>query len=104
MSTEHPVSPGDPSASDGDGGERRPHTAGAFDIRTVIGGLLAVYGLILLLTGLLADSTPAVPDPDDYPANTIAGVVLLLVGAGFVLWARLRPVVVPEGAAGAEDG
>lgn len=75
--------------------EERTHTAGAFDIRNVIGGLLAVYGVILTLTGLFAESTPAVPDPDDYNSNLIAGIVLLVVGVGFVVWARVRPVVVP---------
>lgn len=74
--------------------EQRTHTAGAFDIRNVIGGLLAVYGVILTLTGIFTESTPAVPDPDDYNSNLIAGIVLLVVGAGFVVWARVRPVVV----------
>ena len=29
-------------------------------------------------------------------ANLWAGLALLVVGAAFLLWARLRPVVVPE--------
>ncbi len=78
-----------------DGAEGRKRTAGAFDIRNVIGGLLGAYGVILTLTGIFTDSTPGVADPDDYNSNLIAGIVLLVVGAGFVAWARLRPVVVP---------
>ncbi len=75
--------------------EERTHTAGAFDIRNVIGGLLAVYGVILTVAGIVTDSTPGVPSEVDYNSNLIAGVVLLVVGVGFVVWARLRPVVVP---------
>ncbi|WP_160010672.1 hypothetical protein [Nocardioides sp. AX2bis] len=75
--------------------EQRTHTAGAFDIRNVIGGLMAVYGVILTVTGLFTESTPEVAYADDYNSNLIAGIVLLVVGVGFVVWARLRPVVVP---------
>ncbi len=98
MSNEHQSgSPVDPamSATEKAAFEERTHTAGAFDIRNVIGGLLAVYGVILTLTGLVAESTPGVPSEADYNSNLIAGVVLLVAGVGFVLWARLRPVVVP---------
>ncbi|MDQ3485697.1 MAG: hypothetical protein M3445_09870 [Actinomycetota bacterium] len=78
------------------GAEGRKRTAGAFDIRNVIGGLLGAYGVILTLTGIFAESTPAVADPDDYNSNLIAGLVLLVVGAGFAAWARLRPIVVAD--------
>ena len=71
------------------------HTAGAFDIRSVIGGLLGVYGVILLVTGLVSDNTAGKPDSEDYNANLIAGAVLVVVGVLFLLWARLKPVVVP---------
>ena len=47
------------------------------------------------VTGLVTESTPEVAYEDDYNSNLIAGIVLLVVGVGFVLWARLRPVVVP---------
>ena len=106
MSNEHQSgSPAEPSMSETEkaGFEERTHTAGAFDIRNVIGGLLAVYGVILTVTGVVTDSTPGVPSEADYNSNLIAGIVLLVVGVGFVLWARLRPVVVPaqdEDAAG----
>ncbi len=33
----------------------RRHEAGLFDIRNIIGGLLLVYGVILLVMGLFAD-------------------------------------------------
>jgi hypothetical protein len=71
----------------------RRHTAGLLDIRNIIGGLLATYGVILTLTGLIAD-----PEPEktgDVNANLWAGLALLVVGVAFILWARVRPVVVP---------
>ena len=69
-------------------------TAGAFDVRTMIGSLLSTYGVILVLVGLLGD-----PDTDKtggVNANLWAGLALLLVGGGFILWWRLRPIVVPD--------
>ena len=73
---------------------RRRHRAGALDIRNIIGGLLAAYGVILLLTGLLGD--PETDKTGGVNANLWAGVVLLVVGLGFIAWARLRPLLVPE--------
>lgn len=72
----------------------KKHAAGIFDIRNIIGALLAIYGLILLFMGLFADY-----DEDKtggVNANLWAGLVLLAVGLGFIAWAKIRPVVVPE--------
>jgi hypothetical protein len=68
--------------------------AGIFDIRNIIGALLAIDGLILLLVGLFAD--PEDDKTGGVNANLWAGLVLLVVGLGFIVWARLRPVVVPD--------
>ena len=76
------------------GGAARRHTAGAFDIRNIIGMLLAVYGVILTITGLVADQ--ALAKTGGVNANLTAGVALLVVGLVFIAWARLRPVVVDE--------
>ncbi|MXG89684.1 hypothetical protein [Nocardioides flavescens] len=72
----------------------RTHTAGALDIRNIIGGLLGAYGLILTLMGLFGDKE--LDKTGDVNANLWAGIALLVVGAVFLVWARLRPVVVPE--------
>ena len=69
-------------------------TAGLFDIRTIIGALMAVYGLILLLMGIFAD--PQLDKTGGVNANLYAGIALLGVGAVFGAWAWLRPVVVPD--------
>lgn len=84
----------DQSRSEG----RGTHTAGLFDIRNIIGALMVVYGLILTGMGLFAD--PETDKTGGSNANLWAGLAMLAVGVGFVLWARLRPVKVPETTAG----
>lgn len=73
--------------------ERR-HQAGILDIRNIIGTLLATYGVILTVTGIVAD--PQDDKTGGLNANLWAGLALLVVGLAFVAWARLRPVLVPE--------
>ena len=68
--------------------------AGAFDIRNIIGALMGVYGVILTLAGLLGEHEPE--KTGDVNANLWTGIALLLVGAFFIVWARIRPIVVPE--------
>lgn len=70
------------------------HRAGALDVRNVIGLLLAIYGGILTGMGLFADK--ALDKTGGVNANLIAGLCLLVAGGGFMLWARLRPIVIPE--------
>jgi len=70
------------------------HTAGALDIRNIIGGLLGAYGVILLLMGIFGDTES--DKTGDVNANLWAGIALVVVSAIFLTWARLRPVVVPE--------
>ncbi|GAA1776205.1 hypothetical protein GCM10009795_022830 [Nocardioides hankookensis] len=73
---------------------RNQHTAGAFDIRNIIGGLIGAYGVILTLMGIFGDKE--LDKTGGVNANLWAGVVMLVMGAAFLIWARLRPVVVPE--------
>jgi hypothetical protein len=75
--------------------EKRPRRAGAFDIRNFIGTLLGVYGLVLLVTGLVATDDAAVEKAGGVNLNLWTGVALVVASAVFVTWARLRPVVVP---------
>jgi drug/metabolite transporter (DMT)-like permease len=69
-------------------------TAGAFDIRNVIGALLAVYGVILLLMGIFGDEQSA--KTGGINANLWAGVVLIVVGGAFLVWTWLKPVRIDE--------
>ncbi|MFI5622372.1 hypothetical protein ACIA03_02800 [Nocardioides sp. NPDC051685] len=71
-----------------------------FDIRNVIGALLSVYGIILLLMGLFGD--PEVDKTGGPNANLWAGIILLVIGAVFIAWGLLRPVV-PDAAPGSGE-
>jgi len=68
-------------------------TAGALDIRNIIGLLLTVYGVILVFMGIFGDTASS--KTGGVNANLWAGLALLVVGLCFLAWARLRPVVVP---------
>jgi hypothetical protein len=65
--------------------------ASLFDLRMVIGGLLALYGLILTAMGLFA-SDDAKAKAVGVNINLWAGLVILAGGAVFLAWARLRPL------------
>ena len=71
----------------------KPKKAGLFDIRNIIGALLALYGVILVLGGLLGEHEPE--KTGGVNANLWTGLILLAVGSGFIGWAKLRPIVVP---------
>jgi len=70
------------------------HVAGLGDLRNIIGGLLFVYGVILTVMGIFGDKE--LDKTGDVNANLWAGLALLVAGGAFLLWARLRPLVVPE--------
>ena len=86
----------DPSAKAAGG-----HTAGAFDIRNIIGALLAIYGVLLTAAGLFMDKEEA--KTGGVNANLWTGLALLVVGAAFLLWARVRPIIVPPDVEPVED-
>ena len=75
--------------------DKRPtHTAGIFDIRNIIGSLLAIYGVVLLLMGLFGDTETE--KTGGVNANLWGGLALLVVGLAFIGWAVARPVRVPD--------
>ncbi len=69
-------------------------TAGAFDVRNVIAALIGFYGVVLVIVGIVDRSEEALAKTDGVNANLWAGVAMVVVGAGFALWSRLRPIVV----------
>ena len=71
-------------------------TAGAFDIRTIIGGLLGFYGAVLLIVGLFFTTDEQLAKGDGFHVNLWGGIGLLVTAAVFVVWARWRPIVVEE--------
>jgi hypothetical protein len=71
--------------------DRATGMASLFDLRVVIGGLLALYGVILTVMGVFA-SDDALAKAAGININLWAGLVILAGGAVFLLWARLRPL------------
>ncbi len=76
--------------------ESETRRAGAFDIRTFIAMLIGFYGVVLVLTGLLGTSETDLERAGGLNINLLAGVGMVVVAGLFLVWARLRPVVVPE--------
>jgi hypothetical protein len=81
----------------------RRHQAGAFDIRNFIASLIGLYGVVLVLMGLFGTSESDLARAGGLNINLWAGVGMVLFAAGFVLWARLRPVVVPDEVADGDE-
>lgn len=75
-----------------------PHNAGAFDIRNIIGGLLGIYGIFMLISYVAIDPGIDITtgEPKDAIYNLYAGIVLLLVAAGFFVWTKLAPITIDE--------
>lgn len=74
----------------------QPHKAGAFDIRTFIASLIGIYGVVLVIAGIIGSSASQLKKSDGVHVNLYAGIGMVVVSAIFFVWARLRPVVVPE--------
>jgi hypothetical protein len=70
-----------------------PKTAASklFDLRTLIGALFVLYGLLLAVVGLF-DSEAEIAKADGIRINLWLGLSMLLLGALFLLWAWLRPL------------
>lgn len=70
--------------------------AGAFDIRTFIGLLIGIYGVVLVADGLVGTSEAELARAGGLNINLVAGIGMVLVAVAFLVWAKVRPVVVPD--------
>ncbi|MEV6673969.1 hypothetical protein [Streptomyces sp. NPDC051162] len=68
-----------------------------FDLRLIIGGLFAVYGVIVTGAGIAA-SDADLDKAQGININLWTGLGMLALGAFFLAWFRLRPVAPPEDA------
>lgn len=62
-----------------------------FDIRTVIGGLFVLYGVLIGTAGVFT-TQQALRKAQGININLWTGVAMLLVGAVFLVWVKLRPL------------
>jgi hypothetical protein len=100
MSTEQ----GQAGAEGPERGAKQKHTAGAYDVRTVIAGLIGLYGVVLTIMGLFADNADDRAKTGDWNANLWSGIVMVIVAVVFAVWLVLRPVVVDPVALEQEKG
>jgi drug/metabolite transporter (DMT)-like permease len=70
------------------------HSAGAFDIRNIIAALFGFYGIVLIVMGFVSDSPADRARTGDVNANLWTGIAMAVVAVVFVVWTRLRPVVI----------
>jgi drug/metabolite transporter (DMT)-like permease len=68
---------------------------GVFDVRSVIGLFLGVYGVVLTVTGLVGTTDADLAKAGGANVNLWTGAGLLVTSAVFFTWARLRPILVP---------
>ena len=61
------------------------------DIRRIIAGLLGLYGVILLVAGIVG-SSESKNKAAGVNINLWAGIVLLLMATFFLVWALTRPL------------
>ncbi len=73
----------------------RAHKAGAFDIRLIIALLIGVYGIILTIMGAAFTPDEEIAKAAGVNINLWAGIGMLVVSAAFIIWAKVRPLVVP---------
>nr|WSW68775.1 hypothetical protein OG461_22670 [Streptomyces sp. NBC_00995] len=82
--------------------EKKSATAARlFDIRTIIGGLFVVYGVIVTIAGI-SPSDADLKKAEGVHINLWTGIAMLALGLFFLGWMKLRPVrppaAAPEGA------
>ncbi|RRO15671.1 hypothetical protein EIL87_16825 [Saccharopolyspora rhizosphaerae] len=76
--------------------ERQSGTASRlFDVRTVIGALFLVYGVLIGGAGLFPDAAE-LEKAQGVNINLWTGLSMLVVGGLFLLWLRLRPLRAPQ--------
>ena len=69
--------------------------AGLFDVRFIIGTLLGIYGVVLTIYGLAFTSEADLAKVNGENLNLWTGICLIIASVIFIVWARVRPVLVP---------
>jgi drug/metabolite transporter (DMT)-like permease len=75
--------------------ERPALTAILFDLRSVIGLLFVVYGLVLTILGIVGESPEDLAKAGGIALNLWVGIVMLIAGIGFYVWAFAKPPMPP---------
>jgi hypothetical protein len=85
----------------------RVRAARALDLRRIIGGVLGLYGVVLVIAGLVGSEAQKTKAAGEN-VNLWTGIALIVVASLFVLWSVKRPVTSRDlkdpGAGGGTDG
>jgi hypothetical protein len=76
--------------------ERPALSAILFDLRSVIGLLFVVYGIVLTILGIIGETPEELAKAGGLALNLWTGLVMLVVGIGFYVWAFVKPPMPPE--------
>jgi hypothetical protein len=71
-------------------------------MRNFIAALIGLYGIVLVVYGIIGSSDTQLAKAGNININLWAGIGMVLVAAAFLLWARMRPVIVPDDPAPAD--
>ena len=75
---------------------RAERAANLFDLRRIIGGVMVVWGVLLIILGA-TDSTAEANKAAGININLWLGIGMLVLGLLFLLWVRLSPMQHEEG-------
>jgi hypothetical protein len=73
-----------------------PLSAILFDLRSVIGLLFVVYGIVLTIVGIIGETPEQIAKSGGLALNLWTGLVMLVVGILFYVWAFMKPPLPPE--------
>ena len=74
---------------------RAERAANLFDLRRIIGGVFAVWGVLLTILGL-TDSEAEANKAAGININLWLGLGMLVLGLLFLVWMKLAPVAAPD--------
>jgi hypothetical protein len=74
---------------------RAPLSAILFDLRSVIGLLFVVYGLVLTVLGIIGETQEELDKAGGIALNLWTGLAMLAGGIIFYVWAFTKPPVPP---------
>ena len=69
-----------------------------FDIRTIVGALMGLYGIVLIIVGAVNHSAADLARSGGWNVNLWSGIAMAILGVVFLTWVRLRPTPIPESA------
>jgi hypothetical protein len=76
--------------------ERPALSAILFDLRSVIGLLFVVYGLVLTILGIIGETPEELAKAGGIALNLWTGLAMLVIGIVFYVWAFTKPPLPPE--------